>query len=102
MPSWHAVNRRRRRVPAPVSANDPSTKADTEVEGFTPKALPGTDAYRRKVAIPVMRAVDGMPDIWRKMIHDYGYIDVYRAWLGRWNPERVKAKAEANGGVFTL
>ena len=74
---------------------------DSEVEGFTAKVIPGHPLYQAKVAIPVMGAVDGMPRPWRELVHEFGYVDVYRAWRsGRWTPAQVRAAAV--GGVFTL
>lgn len=79
----------------------PRVAQDSEREGFTAKVIPGHPLYREQVAVPVMGAVDAMPLAWRELVHEFGYVDVYRAWRsGRWTPQKVRAAAR--GGAFRL
>ena len=75
-------------------------KNDTQLSNFVPRASPGTLEYKLKVAEPTMAAIDAMPAQWRELVHEFGYIDVYRAWRRGWVPARVRAAAR--DGVFTL
>jgi hypothetical protein len=61
---------------------------------FTAKAEPGTDAYRDRVAVPVMKAVDGLPEEWRALVHEFGYVEVYVAYVNGWTPEMVRNAAK--------
>jgi hypothetical protein len=75
---------------------------DSQTKNFAPK-LPADDPnYRERVAVPIMQAVDAMPMEWRTLVHEYGYVDVYRAWKRGWSVELVRRSAEANGGAFVL
>ena len=84
--------------PAPVVRHG----VDSDARGFRAKAEPGTEAFEAKVAEPVMNAVDKMPPVWRKLVHEYGYVHVYRAMVFKMDPRQVRAMAEENGGVFEL
>jgi hypothetical protein len=70
--------------------------------GFAPKAIAGSEEFKPKVAEPVMKAIDAMPAQWRLLVHEFDYIDVYRAWRQGKSPQFVRARAEANGGRFVL
>ncbi len=68
----------------------------------SPKALAGTDEFKPRVAEPVMQAVDTMPPVWRLLVHEFDYIDVYRAWKRGMSPDFVRRNAMQNGGRFVL
>jgi len=72
-------------------------KNDTQLNDFVPKAGPGTPEYKLKVAEPTMAAIDAMPSQWRTLVHEFGYIDVYRAWKRGWLPSAVRNSAAARG-----
>ncbi len=77
--------------------------ADSQTAVFEPRAAPDDpQGYKAKVAEPTMAAIDAMPRAWRDLVHEFGYVDVYRAWKRNWTPERIRAKATASGGVFVL
>lgn len=77
-------------------------KSDTDHRDYSAK-VPSDDAlYKAKVAEPAMNAVDQMPPVWRDLVHQYGYVDVYRAWKRDVSPAEVRRAAEAAGGFFTL
>lgn len=67
-----------------------SRAQDSEVEGFTAKVIPGHPEYAARVAIPTMQAVDSMPREWRALVHEFGYVDVYRAWRMGWTVAKVR------------
>jgi hypothetical protein len=76
---------------------------DNSVTGsFVAKAQPGTEEFAIRVAQPVMNAVDGMPRDYRLAVHDFGYVDVYRAWRRGIPVATIRAKALAAGGRFVL
>ena len=75
---------------------------DSAASGFKARVPADDPRYKATVAVPVMNAVDSMPAIYRQCVHEYGYIDVYRAWRMKWTPDRIKKRAEECGGVFTL
>ena len=93
-----ARSRRRAMAVVPVQRH----AVDADAKGFRAKAEPGSDAFKAKVAEPVMNAVDKMPPIWRQLVHKYGYVHVYRAMMFKMDPRQVRAMAEENGGVFEL
>ena len=72
--------------------------------GYTQKdgLAPDHPDYKAKVAEPTMAAVDALPEPYRAIIHDFGYIDVYRAWLRKWSVARIRDHAERMGGRFVL
>lgn len=76
------------------------TQADSTTQNYTANAAADDAAYRDRVAVPTMKAVDGMPAPYRALVHEYGYVDVYRAWKRGWSVERIKSRVV--GGVFTL
>lgn len=75
---------------------------DSETAEFKPKAGPGSEDYREKVAIPTMQAINAMPVAYRLLVKEYDYVDVYRAYMRRMSPEAIKRRAESNGGRFVL
>ena len=77
-------------------------RADGNTAAFAAKVTPDDPSYAARVAKPVMAAVDRMPAEWRGLVHEYGYVDVYRAWKRGMSRSAVCAKAEANRGVFSL
>ena len=77
--------------------------ADSDIKGrngFTAKAAPDDDAYKARVAEPVMGAVDALPADYRACVHEFGYVQVFLAWRRRWSVEAIRAHAAANGGRF--
>ena len=74
---------------------------DSGVSGFTPRAdARDPEQYKRQVAEPTMRAVDALPPAYRALVHEFGYVDIYRAYLRRMTPEKIRAKVR--DGVFVL
>lgn len=70
--------------------------------GFRAK-LPADDPlYRERVAVPTMEAIDAMPRAYRLLVHEFGYVDVYRAWRRGWPVERILDRARLNGGIFVM
>lgn len=53
---------------------------DSTTSGYVAKAAADAADYKRKVAEPIMGAVDQMPADYRACVYAYGYVDVYRAW----------------------
>lgn len=103
MPDSIAARRlRARRRQTLVSVPVQRHRDDSDARGFRAKAQPGSDEFKTNVAEPVMQAVDKMPAIWRQLVHEYGYVHVYRAMLFKMDPQHVRAMAEENGGVFEL
>jgi hypothetical protein len=67
------------------------------------ESLPADDPrYQEVVARPVMKAVDSMPFAFRHLVHEYGYVDVYRAWKRGMSPKQIEDTAERAGGIFIL
>lgn len=79
-----------------------SRRSDSAVEGYAPKADASDPQYVNRVAIPTMAAVDQMPPEWRELVHEYGYVDVYRAWRRGIELSAVRSVAEQNNGFFRL
>jgi hypothetical protein len=73
---------------------------DSNTVSHTARAEPGSPEYKAKVAEPTMNAVDAMPSDFRELVHQFGYVDVYRAWRRGWTPERIRACAI--NGFFRL
>lgn len=73
---------------------------DSTTLTHAPKAQPGTPEYKRCVAEPVMRAVDALPRSYRALVHEYGYVDVYRAWRRGWSVTQIVERAR--NGAFAL
>ena len=67
--------------------------ADTQAATHHAKAAPDDPHYKPRVAEPVMQAVDSMPAVWRALVHEFGYVDVYRAWRRGWTPGDVRRHA---------
>ena len=63
--------------------------------GFAPKADLDTPDAR-----PSMAAIDAMPQAYRELVNEYGYIDVYRAWKRGYSPQAIRERAR--DGVFSL
>ncbi len=75
---------------------------NSSVEGFTPKASDhASDEYAALVAVPTMRAIDGMPSEYRALVQEFGYIDVYRAWRQGWSCAQIRARSP-DGLLFKL
>lgn len=63
--------------------------------------VPGDDPqYKTAVAEPVMAAVDALPAPFRRLVHEFGYVDVYRAWRRGWTVEMIRDRAFS--GLFVL
>lgn len=75
---------------------------DTSTAAFTQKVPSDHPDYKARVAEPTMAAIDDMPKPYRELVHDYGYVDVFRAWRRGRRPEMIRAQAEHNGGRFVL
>lgn len=75
---------------------------DSNTIGFAAKESADDPLYRDRVAVPVMTAVDGMPKEYRELVHEFGYVDVYRAWRRGMQPSIIRQRAAANGGRFEL
>lgn len=69
-------------------------------KGFHAKLPADHPAYKAVVAEPVMRAVDGLPLAYRGCVGEFGYVEVFLCWRRGMTPERIRAIAEANGGVL--
>lgn len=67
--------------------------------GFDSRTADHPD-YAQRVAVPVMNAVDGLPPEYRAMVHEFGYVDVYRAWLHHVSPTEIRRRAEQTGGIY--
>ena len=68
--------------------------------GFAPKADLDTPEYAERVARPSMAAIDAMPQAYRELVNEYGYIDVYRAWKRGYSPQTIRERTQ--DGVFSL
>ena len=77
-----------------------SRRGDSETSDYVAHAQPGSDDYKRKVADVTMRAIDAMPAAYRRLVHEFGYVDIYRAWKRGWSPEKIRSRAV--NGVFKL
>lgn len=58
--------------------------------------------YRERVAVPTMEAIDAMPQAYRLLVHEYGYVDVYRAWRRGWSAKYIRMLADDAGGRFVM
>lgn len=58
--------------------------------------------YRERVAVPTMEAIDAMPRAYRLLVHEFGYVDIYRAWMRGYSVEVIRERARLNGGVFVM
>ncbi len=65
-------------------------RSDSQTPTHTPRAAPGTDDYKTKVAEPTMQAIDAMPKRFRELIHELGYIEVYRLWRRGRSVEEIR------------
>ena len=84
-------------------ADDVATRrADSQTMGYTAHVPADDPRYRDAVAIPTMAAIDGMPAKYRAVLHQYGYVDVYRAWKRGWTVARIVERADRLGGRFEL
>lgn len=76
---------------------------NSEIAGFNANAAElASPEYCGRVARPVMDAVDSMPKVYRELVNEFGYVDVYRAWRKRMSPDAIRANAAAHGGKFEL
>ena len=77
--------------------------SDSASGHYTAKGPADHPDYKPRVAEPTMDAVDLLPKEWRtEAIAEFGYVDVYRAWLRKWPLALVKEQAERMGGRFVL
>lgn len=74
---------------------------DSQTATHVPSALPGTPEYKTRVAEPTMQAIDNLSAEYRLLVHELGYVDVYRAYMRRWSPEKIRDIA-ARTGTFKL
>ncbi len=72
--------------------------ADSNVASHTAKVEPGHPDYADRVSKPMMTAVDAMPREFRELVHEFGYVDVYRAWRRGWTVSQIRDVAV--GGRF--
>lgn len=70
--------------------------------GFRPKLAADDPLYRERVAVPTMEAIDAMPQAYRLLVHEFGYVDVYRAWRRGWSVKYIRMLADDAGGVFVM
>lgn len=91
-------------VAAEIRVTDPlvTHRSNSDTAGHAAKSWSGPAEYQERVARPVMHAIDAMPKLYRDLVQDYGYVDVYRAWKRGISPDVIRARAEANGGRFVL
>ena len=75
-------------------------RADSETSDYVAHAQPGSEDYKRKVADVTMQAIDAMPPQYRRLVHEYGYVEIYRAWKRGWSPEKIRSRVV--NGVFRL
>lgn len=75
---------------------------DSQTSAYTAKLPADHPDYRDKVAVPTMNAVDSLPVEYRTCVWDFGYVDVYRAWLRRISPAMIRHRAGIAGGRFAL
>lgn len=59
---------------------------------------PTAEEYAERVAGPCMAAVDAMPPVWKQMVDQHGFVDVYLAWRRGLSPRVVHERAERVGG----
>ena len=89
--------------PCADDADDVATRrADSQTMGYTAHVPADDPRYRDAVAIPTMAAIDRMPAKYRAVLHQYGYVDVYRAWKRGWTVARIVERADRLGGRFEL
>jgi hypothetical protein len=68
--------------------------SNSNVESHSAKRVDiASDEYTTRVASPVMDAVDHMPQAYRELVNEYGYVDVYRAWKRGWTPAQIRQRA---------
>lgn len=75
-------------------------RSNSEAAGYQAKVDLESPEYGERVARPTMAAIEAMPPVWRALVNDYGYIDVYRAWRRGMPPEVIRDRAR--DGVFRL
>ena len=75
---------------------------DGNTAGYQAKVPADHPDYQAKVAVPVMNAVDAMPQQFRTAVAEFDYVDVYRAWRRGWSVEKIRDVAARNGGRFVL
>lgn len=75
--------------------------SNSEIPGFTAKEADiASPEYIKRVAGPVMNAVDDMPKAYREVVNEYGYVDVYRAWCRGISPAQIVQ--QSRDGSFHL
>lgn len=50
------------------------------------------NAYRERMAGPIMDTIDAMPAPYRALVNEIGYIEVYRAWRSGMMPSEIAAR----------
>lgn len=74
---------------------------NSEIPGFTAKQADlASEEYTKRVASPVMDAIDHMPKAYRELVNEFGYVDVYRAWRRGLTPNQIRQ--HARNGAFRL
>lgn len=89
------------RAQAAAIASDTRRGSNSETGGYAAKVPADDPEYPERVAIPTMQAIDAMPSEYRALVHEFGYVDVYRAWRRGWSVEQI-AGAVSDMGVFEL
>ncbi len=74
--------------------------SNSDVGTFRARATPDSPDYKPKVAEPVMQAIDELPAEYRALIHEFDYVDVYRAWKRGWSTGEIRVAAR--DGTFHL
>lgn len=74
---------------------------NSTIPGFAPKASDlGSPEYAERVAVPIMNAVDSLPRVYRELVQEFGYIDIYRAWRRGIAPDGIRQSVK--DGTFAL
>lgn len=63
---------------------------DSEGRAYRARVEPDDPDYAAMVAQPTMNAIVAMPKEYRECVHEFGYVDVYRAWKRGWSAERIR------------
>ena len=75
---------------------------NSAIPGFHQRGSADSETYREGTAVPTMQAVDALPAPVRAAVNEHGYVDVWRAWRRGWPVERIRAVAQARGGLFVM
>lgn len=102
------MSRRRRlhpvwRDPGVATAERREQYNDTnQGSGYRAQLPADHPSYRERVAVPTMEAIDAMPQAYRLLVHEFGYVDIYRAWRRGLPVEIIRDRARHNNGVFVI